>query len=231
MWLGLLKFGFKTGAEIYKNKKETKILESVAEKKQMQRVIDGEIEMVKTIKEHQANDWKDEIVLVLISIPLLVCAYGIFSEDPEIIAKLDAFFDQIDRFPFWLQGLIIGGYSSVLGIKGVSAFKKKQYYVQMDKIKVDAVITDLELQLETHNNSLGSYVNFRFIDIFPNFPKVNDMIAQIKKRHDVDLINYEYSYTGINEKTDLKYFDITLNQGGTNKKRAIKPPQQIIKAT
>ena len=81
----------------------------------------------------------------------------------------------------------------------------------MDKIKVDAVITDLELQLETHNNSLGSYVNFRFIDIFPNFPKVNDMIAQIKKRQDVDLINYEYSYTGINEKTDLKYFDITLN--------------------
>ena len=59
----------------------------------------------------------------------------------------------------------------------------------MDKIKVDAVITDLELQLETHNNSLGSFVNFRFIDIFPNFPKVNDMIAEIKKRHDVELIN------------------------------------------
>ena len=125
MWLGLLKFGFKTGAEIYKNKKETKILESVAEKKQMQRVIDGEIEMVKTIKEHQSNDLKDEIVLCLISIPLLVAGWGVFSNDPEIITKLDAFFDQIDRFPLWLQGLIIGGYSSVLGIKGVSAFKKK----------------------------------------------------------------------------------------------------------
>ena len=125
MWLHLLKFGFKTGAEIYKNKKEARVLESVAEKKQMQRVIDGEIEMVKTIKEHQANDYKDEIVLCLISIPLLVCAWGIFSDDPNVIAKLDAFFDQIDRFPLWLQGLIIGGYSSVLGIKGVSAFKKK----------------------------------------------------------------------------------------------------------
>jgi hypothetical protein len=125
MWLGLLKFGFKTGAEIYKNKKETKILESVAEKKQMQRVIDGEIEMVKTIKQHQSNDLKDEIVLCLISIPLIICGWGVFSDDPEIIAKLDAFFDQIDRFPLWLQGLIIGGYSSVLGIKGVSAFKKK----------------------------------------------------------------------------------------------------------
>jgi len=63
--------------------------------------------------------------LILISIPLLVCAWGVFSDDPEIITKLDAFFDQVNKFPFWLQGLIIGGYSSVLGIKGVSAFKKK----------------------------------------------------------------------------------------------------------
>jgi hypothetical protein len=29
----------------------------------------------------------------------------------------------------------------------------------MDKIKVDAVITDLELQLETSNNPYGSFVN------------------------------------------------------------------------
>tara|TARA_R110001592_G_scaffold233439_1_gene491066 strand:+ start:38 stop:415 length:378 start_codon:yes stop_codon:yes gene_type:complete len=125
MWLSLLKFGISTAGQVYKNKKETRVLESIAEKKQMQRVIDGEIEMVKTIKEHQANDYKDEIVLILISIPLLVAGWGVFSNDPEIIAKLDAFFDQIERFPYWLQGLIIGGYSSVLGIKGVSAFKKK----------------------------------------------------------------------------------------------------------
>ena len=35
------------------------------------------------------------------------------------------------------------------------------------------------------------------------------MIAEIKKRGDVDLINFEYSYTGIHEDTDLEYFDIT----------------------
>ena len=81
----------------------------------------------------------------------------------------------------------------------------------MDKIKVDAVITDLELQLETNNNPLGSYVNFKFIDTYPNFPKVNEMVEEIKKRSDVDLINFEYSYTGIHEDTDLKYFDITRN--------------------
>ena len=125
MWLSLVKFGLKTGAEIYKNKKETKILESVAEKKQMERVISGEIQMEKLVQRKQENDIKDEIVLCLISIPLIICGWGVFSDDPEIIAKLDAFFDQIDRFPLRLQGLIIGGYSSVLGIKGVSAFKKK----------------------------------------------------------------------------------------------------------
>ena len=125
MWLSLVKFGLKTGAEIYKNKKETKILESVAEKKQMERVISGEIQMEKLVQRKQENDIKAEIVLCLISIPLIICGWGVFSDDPEIIAKLDAFFDQIERFPLWLQGLIIGGYSSVLGIKGVSAFKKK----------------------------------------------------------------------------------------------------------
>jgi 3'-phosphoadenosine 5'-phosphosulfate sulfotransferase (PAPS reductase)/FAD synthetase len=78
----------------------------------------------------------------------------------------------------------------------------------MDKLKIDAVITDLELQLETNNNPYGSYVNFKFIDTYPNFPKVNNMIEEIKKRTDVDLINFEYSYTGIHEDTDLKYFDI-----------------------
>ena len=81
----------------------------------------------------------------------------------------------------------------------------------MDKIKVDAVITSLELQLEAPSNPYGSYVCFRFIDIYPNFPKVNEMIAEIKKRHDIELIDYEYSYTGIHEDTDLKHLDVTRN--------------------
>jgi len=81
----------------------------------------------------------------------------------------------------------------------------------MDKIKVDAVITDLELQLETHNNPYGSYVSFRFIDTFPYFTKVNEMVEEVRKRSDVELINYEYSYSGISEDTDLKFFDVTIN--------------------
>ena len=81
----------------------------------------------------------------------------------------------------------------------------------MDKIKVDFVITDLEMQIETPNSIYGNWINFKFIDTFPSFPKVHDMISQIKKRDDVELINYQYSYSGIHEDTDLKYFEITLN--------------------
>jgi hypothetical protein len=37
------------------------------------------------------------------------------------------------------------------------------------------------------------------------------MISELEKRNDVDLINYEYTYTKLNSKTDLKYFDVTRN--------------------
>ena len=81
----------------------------------------------------------------------------------------------------------------------------------MDKLKVDAVICSLEIQVEAHNSDTGSYVNFRFIDTFPHFTKVNEMISELEKRNDVDLINYEYTYTKLNSKTDLKHFDLTRN--------------------
>ena len=81
----------------------------------------------------------------------------------------------------------------------------------MDKLKVDAVITNLEIEVEVSNSNSGSYVNFSFIDIFPYFNKVNEMIAELEKRSDVDLINYEYTYKKIHKNTNLKYFDVTRN--------------------
>jgi len=116
---------FKAGSEIYKNRQRAKIALSQAELLNAEKAARGEIEIEKIKIQERQNDWKDEIVLVLISIPLLVAAWGVFSDDPQIIAKLETFFEQINKFPYWLQGLIIGGYSTVLGIKGVSTFKKK----------------------------------------------------------------------------------------------------------
>jgi len=124
MW-SMLPTLFKAGSEIYKNRQRAKIALSQAELLNAEKAARGEIEIEKIKIQERQNDWKDEIVLILISIPLLVAAWGVFSDDPQIIAKLETFFEQINKFPYWLQGLIIGGYSTVLGIKGVSTFKKK----------------------------------------------------------------------------------------------------------
>ena len=115
----------KTGMSIAANRRKVKELQSVAEMRHAEKMASGEIEWKQQTISAQKNDLKDEFVLILISIPLLIAGWGVFSEDEKIIAKLDTFFEQINNFPLWLQGLIVGGYSTVLGIKGVSTFKKK----------------------------------------------------------------------------------------------------------
>ena len=129
MWLSiaskLVPGMIKTGMSIASNRRKVKELQSVAEMRHAEKMASGEIEWKQQQISAQKNDLKDEFVLILISIPLLIAGWGVFSEDEEIIAKLDTFFEQINNFPLWLQGLIVGGYSAVLGIKGVSTFKKK----------------------------------------------------------------------------------------------------------
>ena len=129
MWLNiaakLVPGMIKTGMSIAANRRKVKELQSVAEMRHAEKMASGEIEWKQQQISAQKNDLKDEFVLILISIPLLIAGWGVFSEDEQIIEKLDTFFEQINNFPLWLQGLIVGGYSTVLGIKGVSTFKKK----------------------------------------------------------------------------------------------------------
>ena len=125
MWLSLAKLALKTGAEVYKNKKETQQLESIAQKKQMERIVSGEIEYKAKVIESQKNDWKDEFCLILLSIPLLLLAWSVFSDDPDIQAKLHMFFEQFNNLPFWYQTLFVGVVASIYGLKGADIFKKK----------------------------------------------------------------------------------------------------------
>ena len=125
MWFGLAKMALKTGAEVYKNRQESKILNSLAEKKHLERVVAGEVEYKNTVLQSHKNDLKDEFCLLLISLPILLLAWSVFSDDPDIQMKLDLFFDRFNSFPMWFQALIVGAFSTILGVRGVSAFKKK----------------------------------------------------------------------------------------------------------
>lgn len=125
MWFTLGKLALKTGAEVYKNRKRAKLLESEAEVKHLERVVAGEVEHKKVTIQAQQNDWKDEFCLILISIPLLLLAWSVFSDDPNIQQKVDIFFDKFSNLPTFYQALVVGSFSTILGVRGVSAFKKK----------------------------------------------------------------------------------------------------------
>ena len=92
MWLNLLGLGIKTASHLYKNKQETKMLMSNAEKAHAEKMARGEIDYAQLIKSDQQNSWKDEFVLILISLPILLLVWSIFSNDPDIKVKLDLFF-------------------------------------------------------------------------------------------------------------------------------------------
>ena len=125
MWFGLARMALKTGAEVYKNRQESRILNSLAERRHLEKVVAGEIEYKGKIIESHRGDWKDEFVLILISIPILLLAWSVFSDDPNIQMKLDLFFNRFSNLPMFYQALVVGAFSTILGVRGVSAFKKK----------------------------------------------------------------------------------------------------------
>ena len=72
----------------------------------------------------------------------------------------------------------------------------------------DAVITELELQLESQYSPYGHFICLRFIDLRPTFPKIKSTIQEITKYQDVQVIDYNYTFETITEDTDIKGLDI-----------------------
>ena len=74
---------------------------------------------------------------------------------------------------------------------------------------IDAVITNLELQIESRYVPYGHYVSLRFIDVKPTFPKVKETIEEIKKNRDLCVVDFKYDFREIDNKTDLSYLKLT----------------------
>ena len=121
----LLPSGIKLGMEIMKNKQNTRRLESVAEMKHMERMATGELEYKQAVMTNNQQGWKDEFVLLLVSAPVMLLIWSIFSDDPEIMAKVEKFFEYFNNMQFWYQALFIGVVSAIYGLKGADIIKKK----------------------------------------------------------------------------------------------------------
>jgi uncharacterized ion transporter superfamily protein YfcC len=122
----LLGMAVKTGAEVYKNKKEADRLESVAKMQHYQKMARGEIDYQAKVINNQNQGFKDEVVLAIVILPIIVIAYSVFSGTPDAKEKLDLFFEYFNNLPDWYVWLTVGIFGSIYGLKPTAdLFKKK----------------------------------------------------------------------------------------------------------
>jgi uncharacterized membrane protein len=125
MWWNILPTVFKTGAEIYKNHKQSELLESEAEKRHFERMARGEIEYQRDVVSEQDKSFKDEFVLIIVTLPILILAWSIFSDDPLIQQKLEVFFELFNKLPEFYKWLVVGIFGSIYGLKPVADVFRK----------------------------------------------------------------------------------------------------------
>ena len=126
MWLSAIKLALNAGTHIYKKKQETKMAMADAQHMHATRMARGEEAYQGKLLEARQSDWKDEAVLIILTLPILVLAYGVFSDDPNASVKIKEFFEQFQQLPSWFTNLWILVVASIYGIKGTQIFKGKK---------------------------------------------------------------------------------------------------------
>ena len=117
--------GIKTGSHLYQNRQRTKMLMSDAERLHAEKLANGELEYKREIIKSNDQGFKDEFVLLLVSAPILLLVWSVFSNDPDIKVKLDLFFAYFNELPMWFQILFVSVVGAIYGIKGTELIKRK----------------------------------------------------------------------------------------------------------
>ena len=122
-WFGLAKIALQAGSKLYANRQKTKMAMSDARLMHAERMARGEESYQGKLLEARQNDYKDEFVLVLLSIPILVLAWAVFSDNPQAMEKVNIFFEHFAALPKWFTNLWILVVASIFGIKGTQIFR------------------------------------------------------------------------------------------------------------
>ena len=123
MWLSAIKLAMNAGTHIYKKKQETKMAMADAQHMHAARMASGEEQYQGKLLEARQSDWKDEAVLIILSLPVLVLAWAVVSDDPTAMDKVKLFFDMFSPLPSWFTNLWILVVASIYGIKGTQIFR------------------------------------------------------------------------------------------------------------
>jgi uncharacterized ion transporter superfamily protein YfcC len=122
-WFGLARIALQAGAKIYSNRQRTKMAMSDAQLMHAEKMARGEETYQGKLLESRDNDFKDEIVLAILTLPIIVLAYGVWSNDPGAMEKINIFFEHFSNLPKWFTNLWILVVASVFGIKGTQIFR------------------------------------------------------------------------------------------------------------
>ena len=123
MWLSAIKLAVSAGSKIYANKQKTKIAMSDAQLMHASKMARGEEAYQGKLLESRDKDFKDEVVLCILTLPILVLAYGVWSDDPAAMDKIKVFFEHFQALPTWFTNLWILVCASIFGIKGTQIFR------------------------------------------------------------------------------------------------------------
>ena len=123
MWLSAIKLAVSAGSKIYANKQRSKMAMSDAQLMHAEKMARGEESYQGKLLEARQSDWKDEAVLIILSMPIVVLAWAVISEDPSAMDKVKLFFEMFSQLPSWFTNLWILVVASIYGIKGTQIFR------------------------------------------------------------------------------------------------------------
>ena len=123
MWFSAIKLAVSAGTHIFKKRQETKMAMSDARLMHAQKMASGEESYQGKLLEARQNDYKDEFVLVILSAPIIILAWGVFSDDPETLEKINVFFEHFAALPTWFTSLWVLVCASIFGIKGTQIWR------------------------------------------------------------------------------------------------------------
>ena len=123
MWLSAIKLAVSAGSKIYANKQKTKMAMSDAQLMHAEKMATGAEAYQGKLLESRDKDYKDEAVLIVITLPIAVLAWAVISDDPTALEKVDVFFEHFAALPSWFTNLWILVVASIYGIKGTQIFR------------------------------------------------------------------------------------------------------------
>ena len=123
MWFSAIKMALSAGSHIYKKRQETKMRMADAQYMHAEKMARGEEAYQGKLLEARQSDWKDEAVLIILSLPVLVLAWAVISDDPTAMDKVKLFFEMFSQLPSWFTNLWILVCASIFGIKGTQIFR------------------------------------------------------------------------------------------------------------